>query len=54
MRLFHIFAVKSADPVTEIVASRESRADQTAPLWPVKDPTQSPVLPRRRIGMEST
>mmetsp|Transcript_13900 Transcript_13900/g.38106 ORF Transcript_13900/g.38106 Transcript_13900/m.38106 type:complete len:230 (+) Transcript_13900:216-905(+) len=49
----HSRAVKSADPVAARRAGVSRRADHTAPLCPSKVPIQSPVSPRRIIGLES-
>jgi hypothetical protein len=37
-------------PVAARSAGESSLADHTAPLWPSKVPTQSPVSPRRSMG----
>lgn len=42
----HTFALKSALPVTALVPCRLRRAPQTAPLWPMKVPCQSPTQSR--------
>lgn len=48
-----ILAEKSAAPVAARKAGLSSFADHTAPLCPSNVPTQSPVSPRRSIGLLS-
>ena len=45
-----IVYLKSPEPVKAKVASLLSLALQTAPLWPLKVPIQSPVSPFRNMG----
>lgn len=47
------FALKSALPVAALEQALLSDAAQTAPLCPMKVPTQSPVSPCRSIGLPS-
>jgi hypothetical protein len=46
-------AEKSAEHVIARFACLLSEAPHTAPLWPWKVPTQSPVSPRRSIAVLS-
>ena len=50
---FQTRAVKSAEAVAAITAASLRTQDQTAPLWPWKVPTQSPVSPLRSMGWPS-
>lgn len=47
------YAVKSAEPDAARNAFVSKQQLQTAPLWPSKVPTQSPVSPFRSMGLES-
>lgn len=49
----HILAEKSAAPDDANVASLFNATLHTAPLWPMKVPTQSPVSPARNMGLPS-
>ena len=53
VKQFQILAVKSALPVTALVAWSLTLTHHTAPLCPKKVPTQSPVFPCLSIGFPS-